>query len=112
MRNGLPRAEISGCPTSGTGTLTGVELMPPSGAQRARSPLALAALERGDGGFAEEALAMASARPITLDQPMHDLVEDFELGDFELQSGAILKQARLAFAARGRLSAARDNVVL
>jgi homoserine O-acetyltransferase/O-succinyltransferase len=36
----------------------------------------------------------------------------FELGDFRLASGAILKQAHLAYAARGRLNAARDNVVL
>lgn len=43
---------------------------------------------------------------------MHDLVDEFELGDFELSSGVTLKRARLAFAARGRLNAARDNVVL
>lgn len=43
---------------------------------------------------------------------MHEVVGDFELGDFELSSGLILKQARVAFATRGRLNAARDNVVL
>ena len=43
---------------------------------------------------------------------MHDSVGEFELGDFELSSGVTLKQARLAFATRGRLNAERDNVVL
>jgi homoserine O-acetyltransferase/O-succinyltransferase len=50
--------------------------------------------------------------PVALDRWMPDLIEDFELGDLELQSGATLRRAHLRFAARGRLSAARDNVVL
>lgn len=36
----------------------------------------------------------------------------FELGDLELQSGEVLRGARLAFATRGSLNEARDNVVL
>jgi homoserine O-acetyltransferase len=36
----------------------------------------------------------------------------FELGDFELQSGQVLRAARLGFATRGQLNAARDNAVL
>jgi homoserine O-acetyltransferase/O-succinyltransferase len=43
---------------------------------------------------------------------MHDSVDEFDLGDFELSSGLTLKRARLAFATRGRLNAERDNVVL
>lgn len=43
---------------------------------------------------------------------MQDLIGELELGDLELQSGQTLRRARLAFAARGRLNAARDNVVL
>jgi homoserine O-acetyltransferase/O-succinyltransferase len=48
---------------------------------------------------------------------MHDglddfALNDFELGDFALQSGLTLRRARLAFATRGRLNAERDNVVL
>jgi homoserine O-acetyltransferase len=39
-------------------------------------------------------------------------VETFELGDVPLRSGQILRNARLAYATRGRLSPARDNVVL
>ena len=38
--------------------------------------------------------------------------ELFELGDLELQSGQILRAARLAYVTRGELNAARDNVVL
>ena len=38
--------------------------------------------------------------------------EVFELGDFELQSGTVLPQARLAYRVHGPLSAARDNVVV
>jgi homoserine O-acetyltransferase len=38
--------------------------------------------------------------------------QHFELGDFELASGEVLRAARLAFATRGVPSAARDNVVL
>jgi len=41
-----------------------------------------------------------------------DHVQYFELGDFELQSGAVLKDARLAYATHGRLDAARANAVL
>src|SRR5688572_22221017 len=36
----------------------------------------------------------------------------FELGDFALGSGEVLQRARLAYATRGRLNAARDNAVL
>ncbi len=36
----------------------------------------------------------------------------FELGDLELQSGAVLRSARLAFATHGTLDAARRNAVL
>jgi hypothetical protein len=43
---------------------------------------------------------------------MHDAVDEFDLGDFELSSGLTLRRARLAFATRGRLNAERDNVVL
>jgi homoserine O-acetyltransferase len=38
--------------------------------------------------------------------------EVFELGDFELQSGAVLPGAQLAFKTHGELDAARDNVVV
>ncbi len=36
----------------------------------------------------------------------------FELGDFELQSGAVLKNARLAYVTRGEWHASRPNAVL
>ena len=36
----------------------------------------------------------------------------FDLGDFELQSGAVLREARLAYATRGSLDAQRRNAVL
>jgi homoserine O-acetyltransferase len=39
-------------------------------------------------------------------------VEHFALGDVALESGEILRDARLAYATFGRLNAARDNVVL
>ncbi len=39
-------------------------------------------------------------------------VNFFELGDAPLQSGEVLRQGRLAYAAFGTLNAARDNVVL
>src|SRR6478609_10674172 len=39
-------------------------------------------------------------------------VQYFELGDFELQSGQILKSARLAYRALGNLRAHRQNAVL
>jgi len=39
-------------------------------------------------------------------------VETFALGDFPLQSGSTLWQARLAYKTYGRLNAARDNAVL
>ena len=38
--------------------------------------------------------------------------EYFELGDFELQSGEVLKSARLAYRALGNLHADRENAVL
>lgn len=36
----------------------------------------------------------------------------FELGDFELQSGQVLRDARLSWKSYGQLSAARDNVIV
>lgn len=36
----------------------------------------------------------------------------FQLGDYKLQSGATLKDARLSWKAHGTLSAARDNVIV
>jgi homoserine O-acetyltransferase len=39
-------------------------------------------------------------------------VEIFQLGDFVLQSGSTLRQARLAYRTYGSLDAARDNVIL
>ena len=36
----------------------------------------------------------------------------FELGDFELQSGVVLKQAFLSYATWGSLNERRDNVIL
>jgi len=36
----------------------------------------------------------------------------FELGDFELQSGEVLREAKLAFATRGTLNPVRSNAVL
>lgn len=44
------------------------------------------------------------------EEPNH--TQYFELGDFELQSGAVLKNARLAYATRGEWQAARPNAVL
>src|SRR6187549_2624722 len=43
---------------------------------------------------------------------MEASLEHFELGDFELQSGQLLRSARLAYVTCGKLDAARDNVVL
>jgi homoserine O-acetyltransferase len=37
---------------------------------------------------------------------------DFELGDFELQSGTVLRNARLTYATRGTLNESRQNAVL
>jgi homoserine O-acetyltransferase/O-succinyltransferase len=45
-------------------------------------------------------------------QGMSELPRHFDLGDLELQSGAVLRRARLVYATRGRLNAARDNAVL
>jgi homoserine O-acetyltransferase len=36
----------------------------------------------------------------------------FDLGDFELQSGLVLADAKLAYKTCGELNAGRDNVVL
>jgi homoserine O-acetyltransferase len=36
----------------------------------------------------------------------------FELGDFELQSGAVLPDAHMGYAAHGALNGARDNVIV
>lgn len=43
---------------------------------------------------------------------MADSPEQFPLGDVTLQSGEILRDARLAYVTRGRLNALGDNVVL
>lgn len=43
---------------------------------------------------------------------MSELPRYFDLGDFELTSGAVLARARLAYATRGQLNAAGDNAVL
>jgi homoserine O-acetyltransferase len=40
------------------------------------------------------------------------LTRHFELGDLQLQSGEVLREAKLAFATRGTLNAARSNAVL
>ena len=40
------------------------------------------------------------------------LEDRFELGDFELQSGKVLPDAHLGFAAYGELNEARDNVIV
>ena len=39
-------------------------------------------------------------------------LETFELGDVPLQSGKVLRSARLVYATFGRLNARRDNAVL
>ncbi len=45
--------------------------------------------------------------------PDNNPLEDrFELGDFELQSGKVLPDAHLGFAAYGELNEARDNVIV
>ncbi len=41
-----------------------------------------------------------------------DATQYFELGDFELQSGAVLKSARLAYVTRGEWQPSRPNAVL
>src|SRR5262245_50421692 len=43
---------------------------------------------------------------------MEVAAQDFFLGDVELESGQVLRQARLAYLALGKPNAARDNVVL
>jgi len=43
---------------------------------------------------------------------MSQLPNYFDLGDLELESGEVLRRARLAYATRGRLNAAGDNAVL
>ena len=45
-------------------------------------------------------------------QRMHHAVRDHWLGDVALQSGAVLREARLTYATFGELNSARDNVVL
>jgi len=44
--------------------------------------------------------------------PMGPSVEFFELGDVSLDSGEVLRTARLGYAAFGKLSPAKDNVVV
>ena len=41
--------------------------------------------------------------------PDHEI---FELGDFVLQSGLTLRQAKLAYKTYGKLSPSRDNVIV
>jgi len=48
----------------------------------------------------------AAAQPSVIDTVKH------ELGDFELESGEILPEARIAYRSWGRLSATADNVVV
>ena len=43
---------------------------------------------------------------------MGDNSELLELGDFELQSGAVLSNAKLAYKTYGQLNASHDNMVL
>ena len=45
-------------------------------------------------------------------EELHGPQEIFELGDFTLESGVTLPNARLAYKTHGTLNAARDNVVL
>jgi homoserine O-acetyltransferase len=45
-------------------------------------------------------------------QALHGPYETFDLGDFALESGGTLRQAKLAYATFGTLSAARDNAIL
>lgn len=45
-------------------------------------------------------------------QQQHGPYELFELGDFELESGALLQDARLAYSVHGELNADRSNAIL
>lgn len=45
-------------------------------------------------------------------QDQHGPYEIFELGDFQLESGEILQQAKLAYSVHGELSEAKDNAIL
>ena len=45
-------------------------------------------------------------------EELHGPHEYFELGDFTLESGVTLPNARLAYKTRGTLNEARDNVIL
>ena len=45
-------------------------------------------------------------------EEIHGKHEYFELGNFELESGVTLPNARLAYKTFGRLNEAKDNVVL
>ena len=45
-------------------------------------------------------------------QEQHGPFELFELGDFELESGALLHDAKLAYAVHGELNAERSNAIL
>ena len=38
--------------------------------------------------------------------------QTFELGDFALQTGVVLQDAKLVYATVGRLNGAKDNVIL
>ena len=45
-------------------------------------------------------------------QDQHGPYKYFELGDFKLESGEILEQAKLAYAVHGKLNEAKDNAIL
>ena len=45
-------------------------------------------------------------------QEQHGPFEYFELGDFLLESGELLNNAKLAYAVHGKLNAAKDNAIL
>ena len=45
-------------------------------------------------------------------QTRHGPYDLYHLGDFELQSGATLRDAQLAYSVHGELNEARDNAIL
>ena len=45
-------------------------------------------------------------------QDQHGPYEFYELGDFQLKSGSVLKNTQLAYAKYGELNAAKDNAIL
>ena len=58
-------------------------------------------------GRAESGLAQATPA-----RPEAPALKTFELGDFPLENGKVLKAARLAYTTRGTLNAARTNAIL